>query len=100
MFIKDHICVHLTSFEDKFNILLIMASKLYSLAQLEISEDNLDSLVNQEVLLSGHLYLMFLREKFEELLVGIRDKMYKDAQKPSEVMKIKDISYLKRAIQL
>lgn len=45
-----------------------MIEKLYALVSGEILPDNLDSLQNHEVLLPGHLYLMFLKEKLEESL--------------------------------
>jgi DNA-directed RNA polymerase I subunit RPA2 len=45
-----------------------MIAKLYALVMDEINPDNLDSLMNQEVLLTGHLYTMILKEKLEELL--------------------------------
>ena len=67
--------------QDKASILLLCIEKLYALFIDEINPDNLDSLVNQEVLLSGHLYTAYLREKLEDLLVGVREKILKDASK-------------------
>ncbi len=55
-----------------------MIDKLYALVVDKINPDNLDSLMNQEVLLPGHLYQMILREKLEELLLNIRTKIFKD----------------------
>ena len=49
-----------------------MSHKLYALVNKETRADNLDSCMNQEVLLSGHLYLMFLQEKLEELLQALK----------------------------
>ena len=63
---------------DKFNYLLIMTEKLYALINNEIQADNLDSLMNQEVILPGHLYMMMLREKLEEILITIRFRVLKD----------------------
>ena len=60
--------MHLDNNCDKVNILCIMIEKLYALVMDEINPDNLDSLMNQEVLLTGHLYNMILKEKLEELL--------------------------------
>ena len=71
-------CVHLCDNMDKFNYLLIMTEKLYALINNEIQPDNLDSLMNQEVLLPGHLYMMMLREKLEEILITIRFRVLKD----------------------
>ena len=71
-------CVHLSDNMDTFNYLLIMTEKLYALINNEIQPDNLDSLMNQEVLLPGHLYMMMLREKLEEILITIRFRVLKD----------------------
>ena len=60
--------MHLDNNSDKVNILCIMIEKLYALVMDEINPDNLDSLMNQEVLLTGHLYTMIMKEKLEELL--------------------------------
>ena len=53
-FIKEYICIHSSEFNDKFNILCLMAEKLYLLAFGMIKPDNCDSPINHEVLLSGH----------------------------------------------
>ncbi len=50
-------------------MLCLMIEKLYALVCDEINPDNLDSLVTQEVLLTGHLYTSIMREKVEELLI-------------------------------
>lgn len=75
-----------------------MIEKLYALVTDQINPDNLDSLVNQDVLLTGHLYTAYLREKLEDLLVGVREKFLKDCTK--EQSKLKDLSFLKRCIDL
>lgn len=48
--------VHVTSYKDKFNSLVLMIEKLYAYVAGECLGDNLDSVSNQEVLLGGHLY--------------------------------------------
>lgn len=60
IFLKKHIFVHANSDKDKFNCLCIMMEKLYSVVAGECETDNLDSIANQEVLLSGHLYIALL----------------------------------------
>lgn len=49
-----------------------MIRKLYALASGEIGPDNVDSPMNFELLLPGHVYLMFLKEKLQEWLVNMR----------------------------
>ncbi|PNJ20048.1 POLR1B isoform 7 [Pongo abelii] len=55
------ICIHLKSNTEKFYMLCLMTRKLFALAKGECMEDNPDSLVNQEVLTPGQLFLMFLK---------------------------------------
>nr|KAF6329194.1 RNA polymerase I subunit B [Pipistrellus kuhlii] len=55
------ICIHLKSNTEKFYILCLMTRKLFALAKGECMEENPDSLVNQEVLTPGQLFLMFLK---------------------------------------
>lgn len=60
-FLSQCICIHLKSNTDKFYLLCLMTRKLFALARGECMEDNPDSLVNQEVLTPGQLFLMFLK---------------------------------------
>ena len=92
--------MHLKEDSDKVKIICLMIEKLYALVTDEINADNLDSLMTQEVLLTGHLYMMILREKLEELLLGIREKMVKDASRGQDIAKLRDLQYIKRAIDL
>ena len=55
------ICIHLKSNTEKFYVLCLMTRKLFALAKGECMEENPDSLVNQEVLTPGQLFLMFLK---------------------------------------
>ncbi|KAM5227382.1 DNA-directed RNA polymerase I subunit RPA2 isoform 2-T2 [Ctenodactylus gundi] len=55
------ICIHLKSNTEKFHLLCLMTRKLFALAKGECMEENPDSLVNQEVLTPGQLFLMFLK---------------------------------------
>jgi len=99
IFLNELICVHCKTNIDKFNTLLLMIEKLYLLVAEKIQPDNLDSLINQDVLLSGHLYLMILREKLEESLQGVKARIFKDSGRPSEAIKVRDINYLKKAFE-
>uniref|UniRef100_A0A8C6CE45 DNA-directed RNA polymerase n=1 Tax=Monodon monoceros TaxID=40151 RepID=A0A8C6CE45_MONMO len=66
------ICIHLKSNTEKFYVLCLMTRKLFALAKGECMEENPDSLVNQEVLTPGQLYLMFLKASLQlmELHIG------------------------------
>lgn len=56
---------------DKFQMMLFMIRKVYSLAADECAVDNPDAVANQEVLLSGFLYGMILKEAIAEWLSQI-----------------------------
>lgn len=60
IFLQKHIFVHTSDSAEKFNCLLLMIEKLYAVVGQECETDNLDSIANQEVLLSGHLYIALL----------------------------------------
>lgn len=49
-----------------------MAQKLYSLVAGDITADNPDSPMHQEILLSGFLFLNYLKEKVEDYILAIR----------------------------
>ncbi|KAF0465383.1 beta and beta-prime subunits of DNA dependent RNA-polymerase [Gigaspora margarita] len=70
--LKKVILVHLKHNQDKFNLLIFMIRKLYSLVAGDCSPDNPDSPQNQEILLGGHLYGMLIKEKLSDCLNAIR----------------------------
>ena len=70
--INRFILIHLSSYGDKLECLLLLLRKLYSFAAGDCGVDNADSLQNQEILMPGHLMSSFVKEKFEELIMGIR----------------------------
>eukprot|EP01087_Luapelamoeba_hula_P020938 TRINITY_DN7228_c0_g1_i2.p1 TRINITY_DN7228_c0_g1~~TRINITY_DN7228_c0_g1_i2.p1 ORF type:complete len:1100 (+),score=114.71 TRINITY_DN7228_c0_g1_i2:76-3375(+) len=73
-FLRKYLFVHLEpeNYQGKFNLLINMVRKLYALAEGKIGEDDADSPGNQELLLGGHLYLAFLKEKLYEWLLNVR----------------------------
>ena len=78
IFINENICVHLAKFTDKYNCILLMIDKLLDYVTKKHEADNQDSLANQEVLVTGHLYQMVLRERIDELLQILRFRIIKD----------------------
>jgi DNA-directed RNA polymerase I subunit RPA2 len=70
--IRRYVLIHLKSYRDKLECLLLLVRKLYAFAVGECGVDNSDSLQNQEILLPGHLISAFIKEKFEEMLQGVR----------------------------
>ncbi|KAJ3116756.1 hypothetical protein HK100_000981 [Physocladia obscura] len=74
-FLKNVVLVHLTKDEDKFNLLVFMIQKLYSLVAGECAVDNPDSPQHQEVLLCGHLMAAYMKEKALDILEGISNQV-------------------------
>ncbi|XP_034705025.1 DNA-directed RNA polymerase I subunit 2-like isoform X2 [Vitis riparia] len=77
--LREYIFVHLDNNYDKFNLLIFMVQKLFSLIDQTSVPDNPDVLQNQEVLLPGHLITIYLKVQILQLLsLG---KMFLYAQK-------------------
>ena len=77
-FINEYIAIHANDWNDKYNILCLMAEKLYLLSFGQIKPDNLDAPINHEVLLAGHLYIMVLKEKIEDMQKNLEQKKHSD----------------------
>uniref|UniRef100_A0A8C3XKP9 DNA-directed RNA polymerase subunit beta n=1 Tax=Chelydra serpentina TaxID=8475 RepID=A0A8C3XKP9_CHESE len=75
------ICIHLKTKTEKFYLLCLMTRKLFAFSKEECMEENPDSLMNQEVLTPGQLYLMFLKERMEAWLLSIKVALDKRSQK-------------------
>lgn len=98
-FIERHMFVQTKSNRDKFNSLCIMIEKLYAVVAGECELDNLDSPSNQEVLLSGHLYVSLLSEKLQDLLIGAKTKIIRDLKNPNfDRMQLRNPMYMKKMI--
>ncbi|KAM1316749.1 hypothetical protein TB2_019766 [Malus domestica] len=85
--IMNYLLVHLNKAHDKFNLLIFMVQKLFSLVDQTSVPDNPDSLQNHEVLLPGHLITIYLKEKLEEWLQRTK-KLIED-----EINKNKDYEF-------
>lgn len=79
--LRRYVLIHLPSYKDKLESLLLLLRKLYSFAAGDCGVDNADSLQNQELLLPGHLMSTFVKEKFDEMLQGIRLGMVTEMRK-------------------
>lgn len=79
-FLRKIVLVHLGNInvtegqdQDKFNMVLFMIRKLYSLAAGDCAVDNPDAIQNQEILLGGFLYGQIIKERLDEFLgVNVR----------------------------
>mmetsp|Transcript_7119 Transcript_7119/g.14291 ORF Transcript_7119/g.14291 Transcript_7119/m.14291 type:complete len:1308 (-) Transcript_7119:459-4382(-) len=64
--------------EEKFNLLIEMLRKLFAFVSGRVGCDNPDALNNHELLLSGHMYGMMLKERLEQYLIGIRSAIFRE----------------------
>lgn len=81
--IKECLLIHLNSPEDKFNLLVYMTQKLFVFAKDGCKVEGVDSVMMQELLLGGHLYLQILKERMQVWLYAIKSNVLKRAKTKS-----------------
>jgi len=62
----------------KVDTLVLLARKLVAVVRGRVETDNPDALTHQELLLPGHLYLVYLKERLGLLLEGTRKLVMRD----------------------
>ncbi|CAG2054313.1 unnamed protein product [Timema podura] len=82
--IKQCLAIHLESNVDKFNLFVLMTQKLFTLAVNECCVEGMDSVMCQEILLGGHLYLQAVKEKLHSWLTILRALILKKANNNPE----------------
>nr|CAD7405467.1 unnamed protein product [Timema poppensis] len=82
--IKQCLAIHLESNVDKFNLFVLMTQKLFTLAVNECCVEGMDSVMCQEILLGGHLYLQAVKEKLHTWLTILRALILKKANNNPE----------------
>ncbi|XP_049533651.1 DNA-directed RNA polymerase I subunit RPA2 [Anopheles darlingi] len=70
--LRTCVLIHLDHNEDKFNLLVFMMHKLYAAVQGRCATESLDSVMMQEVIHGGHIYLKLLRELCMSTLLSVR----------------------------
>jgi DNA-directed RNA polymerase I subunit RPA2 len=93
--IRRYVLIHLPTYKDKLECILLLLRKLYSFAAGDCGVDNADSLQNQELLTPGHLMCSFVKEKFDEMLQAVRLGMMTEMKKDFSRFagKIQDTSF-------
>ncbi|XP_065839884.1 DNA-directed RNA polymerase I subunit RPA2-like isoform X2 [Oscarella lobularis] len=92
LLLKKHICVHLQSNLDKFHFLIFTIRKLLSAVDGQTALDSNDSTMNHEVLLSGHLFLIALKDKLSSWLRSLRFEL--DKQITNKDPDLQSMTYL------
>lgn len=97
--LKDYIFVHLDNNQDKFNLLIFMLQKLFSLVDHTSVPDNPDSLQNQEVLLPGHLITIYLKEKLQDWLQKARELLLEEINSESKSFDFSSLAKVKEVMK-
>jgi DNA-directed RNA polymerase I subunit RPA2 len=98
--LKDYICIHLDKNSDKFNLLILMARKTYSLSSGECAPETADSTMNHEILLGGHLYLMILKEKLQDYLIKAKQEIEKKYSTSPDDFSVTNTAMLRRLLEV
>lgn len=94
--LRDYIFVHLENNQDKFNLLIFLLQKLFSLIDHTSEPDNPDSLQNQEVLLPGHLIIIYLKEKLQEWLQKAKRLLDDEINNESKTFDFTRLAHVKK----
>lgn len=98
-FLSRLIMVHLSNDRDKFNALVFMTRKLYGLVSEKACADNPDSPMLQELLLSGHLFMVYLKEKIDDWLSSLQISISADIRKTPNLVNFGgDCAYLRKVM--
>lgn len=85
LLLKHFIFVHLGEDDNaKFELLVEMIRKLYAFAKGDIVGDHPDSLINQDVLLGGQVFLMLFKENIQRFLGQLAAIMVTDTNLTSK----------------
>ncbi|XP_055817802.1 DNA-directed RNA polymerase I subunit 2 isoform X2 [Solanum dulcamara] len=96
--LRDYIFVHLDNNHDKFNLLIFMLQKLFSLIDQTSVLDNPDSLQNQEVLLPGHLITIYLKEKLQDWLLKLQRSLQEETDGEKKKFELSSLADVKKTI--
>nr|XP_016437379.1 PREDICTED: DNA-directed RNA polymerase I subunit 2-like [Nicotiana tabacum] len=97
--LRDYIFVHLDNNHDKFNLLIFMLQKLFSLIDQTSVLDNPDSLQNQEVLLPGHLITIYLKEKLQDWLLRLQRLLQEETDGEKKKFELSSLADVKKTIE-
>ena len=97
-FLRRIILVHLENNLDKFNLFILMTRKLYALVSGRCCVDNPDSPMQQEILLTGHLYLQYFKEKLDDYLSSFRAAAASDMRRSPASVDYSNDSYFKKLL--
>ncbi|KAK9741909.1 hypothetical protein RND81_03G137100 [Saponaria officinalis] len=98
--LNDFVFVHLGSNNhDKFNLLIFMLQKLFSLVDQTSVLDNSDSLQNHEVLPAGQLISIYLKDRLQEWLNRIKRLLADEIKTKGEKFLLSNIGDVKKLLK-
>lgn len=74
------VAIHLNDNSDKFDIIVVMIKKLFSLVQGKCVVEGVDSLMMHEIVLGGHIYLQLIKEKLDDWMKVLKFNIMKKAK--------------------
>lgn len=74
------IAIHLDKLIDKFHLLVFMTKKLFAFVNNKCAVEGVDSVMMQECLMGGHLYLQVIKEKLMSWLTSLKISILKRAK--------------------
>uniref|UniRef100_A0A915C6V3 DNA-directed RNA polymerase subunit beta n=3 Tax=Parascaris TaxID=6254 RepID=A0A915C6V3_PARUN len=86
--LRTCVAIHLSDNEEKFFIMVYMAQKLIALVKGECAPETPDNPQFQETALSGHILLLIIREKMENILGVVRRKIEFEAKRKADVFNL------------
>ncbi|KAL9940259.1 hypothetical protein V8E36_000964 [Tilletia maclaganii] len=98
LLIERLVLVHLDLPRDKFNLLIFMMRKLYSLVAGECCVDNPDSPQHQEILMPGFLYGSIITERVDDYLAAVRALIARDVRTGAKGVDFFDGRYFSKAL--
>ncbi|GMH19290.1 hypothetical protein Nepgr_021131 [Nepenthes gracilis] len=97
--LNNFVFVHLgTNNRDKFNLVVFMVQKLFSLVDQTSVPDNQDALQNQEVLQAGQLIAIYLKAKLEEWLEKSRHLLSDEINSQSKSFSLSSLAEVRKCL--
>uniref|UniRef100_A0A1A9WUR2 DNA-directed RNA polymerase subunit beta n=1 Tax=Glossina brevipalpis TaxID=37001 RepID=A0A1A9WUR2_9MUSC len=84
--LSQRILIHLQKSTEKFDLLVFMIQKLFACVQENAKLENVDSVMMQDVLTSGHLYQKFLADRLDLWLVYAKKTLLKKLEIPGTLL--------------
>lgn len=75
-----------------------MIRKVYQLSEGSIVPENADALNSQELLLPGHLYTMFLKERLQDFIAQVKAEIQREMRFDAAKVQLNSEAYWRKTI--